>query len=255
LSIFSSVDTADDPDRALRYLEQTAIAASGIKHYVMAAHAMREPSGLVLDVGCGSGHDLVLLGSAGIKAVGVDPSALLLGAARERTTGFVPLVRAAGEALPFRDGSFAGCRIERVLMHVLDPSVVVGEIARCLRSGGLITAFEPDWNVFRVRAAADDELCGWICSARHPGVGGTLWELLEASGCVVVDRVEELSIWRSLDVLDRVVGLAPSLERAVVAERVSRARADGWLREQQERDASGEFFAAMTKVLVVARKP
>ena len=33
-------------------------------------------------------------------------------------------MRALGEALPFSDGVFGGCRIERVLMHVAEPAVV-----------------------------------------------------------------------------------------------------------------------------------
>jgi ubiquinone/menaquinone biosynthesis C-methylase UbiE len=63
----------------------------------------------------------------------------------------ISLVRAAGEALPFHNESFAGCRIERWLIHVVDPSVVVTEAVRCVRPRGLITVFEPDWSRFRVR--------------------------------------------------------------------------------------------------------
>jgi SAM-dependent methyltransferase len=235
-------------------LDHTAAAASGLKHYAMAVHAARHPDGIVLDVGCGAGHDLVLLASAGMDAVGVDPSAVLLGAARERTDGSVPLVRAEGEALPFRDASLAGCRIERVLIHVVDPARVLAEMMRCLRPGALITAYEPNWDSFAVRGSTGDEPCGWICSVRHPGIGSQLWHLLEAAGCDVLDRVEELSTWRSLDVLERVIDVASSIDKAVLAGRISRQRADQWLVEQQEREARGSFCAYFPKILIVARK-
>jgi SAM-dependent methyltransferase len=254
MSMFSSVDASDDPARAIWYLDQTTRAESGMKHYAMAAHALRSPNGFVLDVGCGIGHDLALLASAGISPAGVDASAVLLDVARERSTGTVPLLRAIGEALPFRDESIAGARIERVLMHVVDPSVVLAEVVRCLRREALLTVFEPDWDRFTVRTDAGEERCGWVCAARHPGVGGVLWELLEAAGCVVLDRVEELSVWRSLAVLDGTVGLERSIAHVVQHERISRSAADRWLDEQRARDALGCFYATMPKVLFVARR-
>src|SRR3979409_2266447 len=100
--MFSAVDASEDPSRAVWYLDQTTRAESGMKHYAVAAHALRVPSGFVLDVGCGVGHDLALLASAGMEPVGVDPSAVLLGVASERGAGLYPLLRAVGEALPFR---------------------------------------------------------------------------------------------------------------------------------------------------------
>jgi ubiquinone/menaquinone biosynthesis C-methylase UbiE len=56
-----------------------------------------------------------------------------------------------GEQLPFRAESFSGCRIERVLMHVAEPAVVVAETLRCLEPGGLVTVFEPDWQSLVVK--------------------------------------------------------------------------------------------------------
>jgi ubiquinone/menaquinone biosynthesis C-methylase UbiE len=134
--MFSSVDAIHDPTRAIAYLDHTRRAESGMKHYAKAAPALRAPNGFVLDVGCGVGHDLALLGSAGIEAVGVDPSAVLLAVARERCGESYPLLRANGEALPFLDESIAGARIERVLQHVVDPAAVLDEVVRCLRPRG-----------------------------------------------------------------------------------------------------------------------
>ena len=166
------------------------------------------------------------------------------------------LVRAEGERLPFRDGVFGGCRIERVLMHVDDPAAVIREAVRCLSPGSTITMFEPDWSSFRVRGDGRDERVGWITGSRHPGVGGELWRLAEDMGCEVLDRVEELSVWRTMDVLDRIVGgVGPVVANAVRAGRVAEPVAEAWLRVQRRRDRRGEFFAVMPKVLLVARRP
>jgi SAM-dependent methyltransferase len=256
MSLFSSVDTAPDPERAVAYLDLIARGQRGMKHYAAAAHARweRSPDGFVLDLGCGAGHDLALLGAAGVDAIGVDPSGVLLEAARRTTGGTALLVRATGEALPFPAASLSGCRIERVLQHVADPATVLAEVARCLRPGALLTVFEPDWSTFRVRCDRGSAPAGWISAVRHPDVGGSLWGLAERAGFDVVDRVEELSVWRSLAVLDRVVNVAESVERAVAAGRVAADEAAGWLREQQERDGRGEYCSTLAKIMIVAAR-
>lgn len=251
--MFSSVDASDDPTRAIWYLDQTRRAESGMKHYAKAAHALRAPEGFLLDVGCGVGHDVTLLAAAGLHPLGVDPSAVLLTVARERNR-WCPLVQANGETLPFRDESIAGARIERVLQHVAEPVVVLDEVVRCLRPGALLTVFEPDWSRFTVRSESGEEPSGWVSAVRHPHVGGLLWELLEDAGCTVLDRVEELSVWRSLDVLDGTVGLERSIAHAVEHGRVSQPEGDRWLQEQRARDALGQFHARMPKVMLIATR-
>jgi SAM-dependent methyltransferase len=255
MSAFSALDDAPDPDRFLRYLDEAAQAEAGIKHYVMAAHALRKPVAPILDLGCGGGHDLVLLDSVGLRPIGVDVSLVALRFASGRTTAArAPLVQGAGERLPFRDGAFGGCRMERVLMHVADPAVVVAEVVRCVDRGGIVTAFEPDWSSFRVRGADGDEPAGWMVHARHPAVGALLWDLLETSGCEVLDRVEERSVWRSLGVLDRVVGgLDQAVARAIALEKVSADHARQWLDAQRSRDAEAGFYSTLPKILIVAR--
>jgi SAM-dependent methyltransferase len=255
MSIFSAVDEADQPDRALAYLDLTARAAAGMKQYAAAVHARRRPAGFVLDIGCGAGHDLELLSDVGLSPLGADPSAVLLEAARERTAPrHTPLVRANGEALPFRDASVAAARIERVLIHVADPSVVLSEAVRVLAPGALLTVFEPDWDSFIVRGRMGDECAAWLAPVRHPGVGGDLWDLVERAGCVVLDRVEEQSVWRSLDVLHRVLDLHAALDRAVSAGRIGAETARRWLRDQEEREARHAFWSTIRKILLVACK-
>jgi SAM-dependent methyltransferase len=226
-----------------------------MKHYVAAAHRLRRPAAPILDVGCGTGHDLRLLTEFGLRAVGVDPSAVMLRTASARLDRHPAcLVRAAGEALPFRDGSFGGCRIERVLMHVDDPAAVLTEAVRCVAPGGLITVFEPDWSRFEVASDVLPQRAGWISGARQPGVGGQLWQLLEQAGCAVLDQVEELSVWRSLATLEDVAAFPDSVDRAVDRGQLSHSEAQRWIAEQRERAAANRFLATIPKILVAAQK-
>jgi SAM-dependent methyltransferase len=254
-SSFSAVDASPAPDSLARYLDMAAEAESGMKHYTAAAHALRRPGGPVLDLGSGGGHDLALLASAGLKAVGVDPSAVMMQASQARAKhAGTPLVQATGEHLPFRDGAFAGCRIERVLMHVEDPVAVLAEALRCLRPAGLITVFEPDWTRFEIASELIDPGARWLVSVANPGIGGQLWGLLEAAGCDVVDRVEELSVWHSLSTMERVNGFPRNVDRAVKAGRQDADLARRWVAEQRRRNADSCFRASIPKILVVATK-
>lgn len=207
----------------------------------------------MLDVGCGTGSDLILLKEHGVAAIGVDVSAVMADTARER--GVESVCVGAGEALPFRTEAFGGCRIERVLMHTVKPLALVQEVGRCVRANGLLAMLEPDWLSFTVADDTGMTNCGWLNSARHPGAGSQLWGLAEAAGFEVLDQVEELSVWRSLKRLDAIVGGAGvAVGKAITAGRIDPNEGREWLERQMQREQAGEFVARMRKVLVVARR-
>jgi SAM-dependent methyltransferase len=97
------------------------------------ARAFRDfcnPSGLVLDVGCGpQAFPTYLTGAA--RVVGIDP---LSGEGR-REFGFV---QGIGEYLPFRDETFDQIIYASSLDHMIDPKRTLAEARRCLRPDGRI---------------------------------------------------------------------------------------------------------------------
>lgn len=106
----------------------------------------------LLDVGCGAGHwglTVLDLMPEHAKLTGVDAQGSFLDRARERATarGLAQRCRfmeGQAEALPFADASFDVVTCQTVLIHVADPSVVIGEMTRVLRPGGILIASEPD---------------------------------------------------------------------------------------------------------------
>jgi SAM-dependent methyltransferase len=257
VSPFSSVDASPDPAGLVAYLDTTALDLAAMKHYMTAATRRAVPGGLVVDVGCGPGHDATLLAAASLRPVGVDPSATMLATAANRLRQLgapAPLVQADGRRLPFRAGSVDGCRIERVLQHVDDPDGVVAEIARVLRPGGLVTVFEPDWASLRFGDdGPDDRTVGRaVVTVRRPDVGARLGQLVAAHGLRILDRVAERSFAYAIEA--HPLRLARVLERAVDGGRLDGAVAERWWARQQALDASGRFRAAWTKVLVVAER-
>ncbi|HQZ95323.1 MAG TPA: class I SAM-dependent methyltransferase [Pyrinomonadaceae bacterium] len=89
------------------------------------------PGSVILDVGCGSGHQLSELQNTEANAFGVDIDQDSLNVCRERGLNI-----AAGEAerLPYQDEAFDGILCKVVLSYT-DDRKAVAEIARTLRPG------------------------------------------------------------------------------------------------------------------------
>jgi SAM-dependent methyltransferase len=92
----------------------------------------------VLEVGCGSAPCARWLAGQGARVVGLDLSLGMLRRGRVPGALEVPLVQATADALPFADGSFdVACSAFGAVPFVADSGVVMTEVARVLRPGGL----------------------------------------------------------------------------------------------------------------------
>jgi len=108
-----------------------------------------KPGGRALDLGCGSGRHLVLLGGHGLRPTGIDSSASALAKSR-RSTPAVPLAQASVDALPFADAVFDCVVAWGVLFHLHPDHLrrALGEIRRVLPPDGtaILHALDPaDW--------------------------------------------------------------------------------------------------------------
>jgi demethylmenaquinone methyltransferase / 2-methoxy-6-polyprenyl-1,4-benzoquinol methylase len=102
----------------------------------------RIPSGAsVLDVATGTGAVAVELLKRGCTVVGIDQSPEMLAVARERLPD-VRFVEGRAEELPFEDASFDALTVTYLLRYVDDPGETLKELARVVRSGGVIASLE-----------------------------------------------------------------------------------------------------------------
>jgi len=94
------------------------------------------PGSRILDVGCGTGVTLNRLNLVHeLSAIGLDASSVLLDQNR-RNNPDLPLVRAAGENLPFFDRCADGVLAECSLSVMNEPDMVLDEFRRVLKIGG-----------------------------------------------------------------------------------------------------------------------
>lgn len=94
----------------------------------------------ILDVGCGTGANLLMLSEYG-EAEGVDVSEEALAFCRERGLDKVQL--GAGEKLPYEDGTFDLVTAFDVVEHMDDDLAGLREMRRVLRPGGRALLFVP----------------------------------------------------------------------------------------------------------------
>jgi len=90
----------------------------------------------VLDVGCGSGELAAAAAALGGRVAAMDACPEILGRAARGAPLGVELVRADGQALPFRDGAFDLATSVLVLHSLPGPARALSEIFRVLRPGG-----------------------------------------------------------------------------------------------------------------------
>ncbi|HKW17139.1 MAG TPA: class I SAM-dependent methyltransferase [Terriglobales bacterium] len=90
----------------------------------------------VLEIGCGTGCDLLQFAKHGADATGVDITPAHLELARQRVGNLARVTEADARKLPFPDCHFDYIYSHGVLHHSDEPRTIVNEIFRALRPGG-----------------------------------------------------------------------------------------------------------------------
>jgi SAM-dependent methyltransferase len=90
----------------------------------------------VLEIGCGTGADLLQFAKHGAIAVGIDVTAKHVEMARERVGVLAEVHQGDMRQLPFQDESFDYVYSHGVLHHSDEPQRVIRELFRILRPGG-----------------------------------------------------------------------------------------------------------------------
>jgi len=258
---FDDVDRAPQPAAFIRYLDTQRPEMDAETRMVIDMLDVR-PGDRVLDVGSGTGTDLVALGERAGTVVGVDRSGQMLATARARCADEpgVHLLAADAAATALRSQTFDRCLAARVLQHVASPAAVVAEAFRVLRPGGRIVLSEPDWDslvvwpgdvdvVRRIVAHRTDRI-------RHGSIGRRLRALLGHAGFVEIDTWTTAGQGHTrLDLADRLLGLRRAARAAADAGAIANAAADAWTRDLEAADADGTFFAALTRFTAAAQRP
>ncbi|MGD0254697.1 MAG: methyltransferase domain-containing protein [Acidimicrobiales bacterium] len=148
------------------------------------------PGWRCVDVGAGGGDVSVALAeivgvSGRVYAVDSDPRSRDETAAAAAAHSQVLAITQAGEDLLLPElVNLAFCRF--LLMHVVEPSVVLGRMRRAVKPGGFLVAQEPITSAGRVGGKAMS-----MPDAPHPDVGALLPALARETGLEILDAWAE----------------------------------------------------------------
>lgn len=198
----------------------------------------------VLDVGCGTGHQLAKLRELGFDVAGIDASPEMLGHARKLNPE-ADVRLADVESIPFASGQFDYVLCVEVLRYLRDPGPCLREMARVLKPGG--TCFVTALPLFNLNGYwVINRLAGILPTRRLVRLqqyfitSGGLRGSLEQSG------------FRQIEVHGVYIGAMNWIERLTPAilpyclkrwERCDRILADRWLL----RDLSNMYLACAKK--------
>jgi ubiquinone/menaquinone biosynthesis C-methylase UbiE len=222
------------------------------------------PGRRILEVGCGLGDDAAALArrvAPGGSVVASDGSQAMVDAARKRHGDIAGLSFDVADAarLPFDDASFDACRIDRVLQHIADPAAAIREMVRVLSPGGVLVAYDNDWETLTVDSA-DRALTRTILNAwcdRFPSgwIGRRLVPLFLEAGLTDVVTQPKTLVLRELEVADRVYSYFSTAEGLAAAGVIGRDDGARWSDGLRAADAEGRFFSSYTGFLVAGTRP
>jgi SAM-dependent methyltransferase len=204
------------------------------------------PTSTLLDVGAGSGGVTAQLGWPGERLLGVEGSPVL--AAQGHRGHSLPMAVGSVELLPVRASSFDVATALDVIEHVHEPEVVLREVARALKPGGLAIITVPAHPSLWSPA---DELLGHVRRYRRP----LARQQAEACGLQVLELTHVFS-WLVVPVwLHRRVASSPEAQLGL-SQRSAVVDAAALVLTRLERTVTRVVSLPFgTSILLVARLP
>lgn len=251
-----------ETERPSDYLNRLAGSELGRAYKSLVVDEMRiDPGSTVLDLGCGSGADLDAFaeatGRTG-KVIGIDSDAQAIGHAAAAASGGPATGVLVGDVhqLAFADRSVDRVHTDRVLQHVARPDVVLGEVARVLRLGGMAAFAEPDWDTLVIDFPDPDIPTAYrrfITDhvVRNARIGRSIPGMCKRQGLLATRVIPVTAVFRDVEEADRVLGFRRVTTRAVAAEYLSAAAAAAWLDHLQ----AEAFFASVSLFVTLAERP
>lgn len=222
------------------------------------------PGQVIGDIGCGNGLMTAELaravGPQGM-VMGIDPSADMLAAAKERLAQAdnVRLLEGSAEALPVEDASLDGAVSLQVFEYVPDIRKALAEVARVLKPSGRLVIGDMHFGTLAWFSEVPDRMKRMAESwERHVADVATPVSLIPAMRATGYE-VEAVDVLPMVDTELRPDGLAMMMlvlmeNFAVSNGHVSAEEARAWADEQHALATEGRFFQSLNHFVIRARR-
>jgi arsenite methyltransferase len=219
-------------------------------------------SARVLEIGCGNGATTrhIMEHVKPSQLVGIDPSHVFLGMARQAFAGQPRVSFAVGDAAATgqADACFDLVIAHTVYSHLVDPQRALTEARRVLRPNGRLVIFDGDFATITVALFDGDPLQSAVTAVlRHmmhaPYIMRRLPALVSAAG-FRVQSVEPHGYVQTTSPDFLLTLLSRGTNAAAQADEIGQGLVDGFEREARRRVANGTFYGAILFLSLTARK-
>lgn len=260
---WDDVDAAENSEQFTEYLE-TVTGLDAVRAYKRRSHHLLQPTegDRILDVGCGTGDDVLLLaelvGPEG-EVVGIDNSEAMVQTAQEQG-GEVPTVQFDVDDaldLSFADDSFDAARADRVLQHLDAPAMALAELRRVTRPGGRVSVSDPDWetNIIDAPGHSEQFLLLEYAKARNPTMGRQLYRLAREAGLDDLEIDTWTPVSTEFSFIKEVEELEDWTDAMQAAGEVTETEVNEWLEGLREADEQDALFGSITGYTVAGTVP
>lgn len=263
---FNTVDETDNPDFFIKFVDEgNSLESAQACKRIMSSLLNIECDQSILDVGCGTGDDVIslaeLVGNRG-HATGVDSSEKMITEARKRLElrrekpQPVEFHQGNVHHLDFADNTFDCIRAERLLMHVDDPRKAIAEMVRVTRPGGRIVVFDLDWDGVIINhndRVLTRKIIHLMCDSISNGwIGRQLPALFKEAGLRNISTVPHTILPHYTFFTKICDGMTKSaLQKGAITED-EYAQMWSYL---EKRNQEGDFLAAIPGFIVFGQKP
>ncbi|MBE8720904.1 methyltransferase domain-containing protein [Sphingobacterium pedocola] len=220
--------------------------------------------GVVVDLGCGTGMDAILiadmLGDV-VRVVGIDHDPLMIEQARIATGARTNINFISGEVykLDFEDNGIAGVRMERVVQHLSQPATMFQEVYRVLRPGHPVVIVETIWNslnLYSGHVELEQRLRDYLTDQKvnNGWAGNKLTKDLASNGFQEIRLETYCMVVRSKEEANRYLFLNRIIAEMVEKEILSDEEAADFTSSLERADEGGYFTCSMNLVLAKAIK-
>ncbi|MHB9133384.1 MAG: methyltransferase domain-containing protein [Armatimonadota bacterium] len=224
----------------------------------------------ILDIGCGSGGDLLQIGkriTKNVRLVGIDSMATGITEAKIRTGDdprFEFIVADAAKGLKFPDETFDLVVSTNMLECVVDTDALLREVHRVLKPGGQVVFAHYDWDsqlfdgsdkalVRKIVQAYNDWQQAWMtdCDA---WMGRRLWRTINRTGLFSGSVYTHVLINTEFSEPNYGYARAQDFQALVKRRLITRGEYDRFYSDLTDLAARGEYFYSITMYAYAGRK-
>lgn len=261
---WDNVDQTVNPDTFVQYLDDVKAIQVSLAYKQKTFALLNVQKGdHILDVGCGTGEDVITLahkvGFTG-EVVGIDKSETMITRARNLANRIeLPVKFHINDAhsLEFAGNVFDGCRADRTFQYLKNPEKALAEMVRVAKSGASIVVSEPDWGTLVIDNPHKEltrKILNFGCDTTPNGwIGRHLPSLFKRCGLIDVAVVPITFVLTDFSAANEVFKIEKTALSAMKKNIISKNEAKHWLKSLKNSSEKSQFFSAIMGFIICGK--